>query len=76
MAERVLEQEPEQARGDRSDDEEPAEARIAVVADLAVPRERPRPLRMRIQSDQKKQNRTIAVARCVATRKVMKKSSF
>ncbi len=34
------------------------------------------PLRMRIQSRPKNQSRTMAVARCVATRKAMKYLSF
>ena len=48
---------------------------FASVSSSAMPRSRrlrPMPAKIRIQSFQKKRNRTIAVARWVATRKVMK----
>jgi hypothetical protein len=52
---------------------------FASVSSGAMPRsrsERPRPLTMRAQSRRKKNSSTSAVARCVATRNVMKNLSF
>ena len=74
LAQRVLEQQPEDPGGDRAGDEQPAELRIRVVRGDAPVAQAPAhaPRRSASSPRQKKRNRTIAVARWVATRKVMK----
>ena len=64
--------EPEDPGGDRAGDEQPPELRIRVVLGDAPAQASAHAAKIRIQSFQKKRNRTIAVARWVATRKVMK----
>ena len=69
----MLEQQPEDPGRDRADDEQPPELRVRVVlADAAVAQAAAEPAKIRIQSRQKKRKSTIAVARWVATRKLMK----
>ena len=76
-AQRALEREPEDAGGNRADDEQPAEPRVGVVGAISRSRsERPSPLKMRTQSFQKNPSSTSAVARWTATRNVMKYLSF
>src|SRR2546430_5320391 len=55
---------------------QPSFASVSSGAIWRSRRERPRPLTIRTQSRQKKPSSTIAVARCVATRNVMKNLSF
>ena len=73
MTQRVLEQQAEDARGDRADDEQPAEPASESSGSIRRSRrDRPSPFTIRTQSAQKKPSSTSAVARCVATRKVRK----